>query len=115
MTESNGNIDGLSAERTARLMRAVDLSGDILEAARGGDWEEVARLERRREDLLREFFAEPVPSQAESRVAEQLREIAALNDAAVALLSDARDSLGADLDNLRTGRRATRAYGENSG
>lgn len=108
-------IPGLEPERAAQLLEAFDLTGDMLEAARGADWDAVARLQAQRERVLQAFFATPVPSEAEREVAARLKEIAALNDETVALASEARDSLGAELGMLQTGRRANRAYEDNRG
>lgn len=105
-------IPGLTPERAAQLLQALDLTGELLEAARVGDWERVAGLQQRREDLLQAFFSTPLPREAEAAVAAHLRDMAALNDEAVSLISEARDALGGELQTMSLGRRARRAYSQ---
>lgn len=110
MAPSPSPIPGLTPERAAQLLQALELTRGLLEAARAGDWERAAHLQARRESLLQSFFATPPPREAEAAVAARLQEMAALNDEAAALISQARDALGAELQTLNRGRRAARAY-----
>lgn len=76
-----------------RLAGVLTMTRDMLNSAEDGDWERVARLERRRRDDLARCFSEaPSPEHGEL-VAEALAVILHLNEELMARLRDARESV----------------------
>ncbi len=88
--------------------RLVELSHEMLAAAREGRWAELLVLEEGRRSLL-DACSAVSPAQAEA-AARVLQEILAADAEVVALSEQARDSAGGELRELQKGQRATRAY-----
>ena len=79
--------------QTQRLAGVLEQTRDMLDHARGGDWDQVAELERGRRDDLQRCFTEPVSQEQGELVAEALAVILHLNEELMALLGDARDAV----------------------
>lgn len=82
----------------------------MLQSAKGGDWEDVARLEEERHHLIEQIFPlSPGAADADS-CAAALRDILALDDKVAELGIKAREEARGALSKLQKGRRAAHAY-----
>jgi hypothetical protein len=98
----------MSAESTAALKLAVDLSRQVLSAADRGDGRMVAHLDAERLLLLKSLRnTDWLPDSAEQTM---LQEIGLLNDRSIGHLEHHRRIKGRELDVAVAGRRAVRAY-----
>lgn len=85
----------------ASQAEALELSRRMLEAARGGAWEEVAALDERRRELLAGAALPPATWEA----------LLALHEEVLALAERARQEALEGLEGLRRGQAARKAYG----
>jgi len=84
----------------------------MLDAARKESWDALVELEQTRRPLVSQC-AEPDASLS-PEIAEILREVMAIDAQVVALSEQARDAVGAELQGLQKGRKATDAYSTSS-
>ncbi len=92
----------------AAVMRARDLSRELLSIAERGDMPAVLELDARRSKLLHEFF-DAARSIGESD-RQVLREIEQLNDSLIRHIEKMRTGTGREIDKLGQGQRAIDAY-----
>jgi hypothetical protein len=96
------------------LMRALNLSRRILDAAEGSDMSGVTALDAERMQLLKSFKRELKVAAPNGVVAashrEVLEQIRALNDRTVGLLEHRKRGKGREMDMAAVGRRAVAAY-----
>jgi hypothetical protein len=98
-------------ESDAALVRAVELSKQVLAAADQGDLRRLAQLDLERLQLLQSLRLGTQQVQAADR--ELLQEISQLNDRALGLVEHQRRIKGRALDLAAVGRRAVAAYATN--
>ncbi|MCP3671260.1 MAG: flagellar protein FliT [Gammaproteobacteria bacterium] len=91
---------------------AVDLSRQIVDLAQQQDWPQMERLDQERMQLLKEIFSEQSLDSEESGIKQQLQSIVDLNDQAVGICSQVKDSMLTDGRKLRRGKEAILAYKE---
>jgi hypothetical protein len=92
----------------ATVLRARDLSRDLLKVAQSGDMQAVVELDARRSRLLHEFFDGTQRIGDSDRLV--LQEIEAMNDALIARIEQMRAGTGREMDKLGQGQRALGAY-----
>lgn len=90
--------------------RLLGLTEQMLRAARSGDWTAVGEYEIQRQQAARDLFATPVPESAANTVEYCVSQVLALDPELIRLVSQARDTAGVDVQNLRAGRRAVDQY-----
>ncbi|MCK9530859.1 MAG: flagellar protein FliT [Hydrogenophaga sp.] len=95
------------------LANLLALSEAMLEHGRRGEWEDVERLEAVRRQGLEACFEKPVAAGDASTARGLLERILETDAELTALATRNRDEAGAQLAELRTGRRATAAYAAN--
>lgn len=88
----------------APLERAVEMSLQMLAAARAGDWDMLAVLEADREPLV---MRQHPPGEASLAAIAQ---ILALDGEIAVMVARARDAAAADWQRVHEGRRAIAAY-----
>ncbi len=98
----------MSADRTAKLEAALELSRQLLAAAVLGDGDATASLDARRLVLLKSARSGAGATDAHER--RLLAEIASLNDQSIGHLEHHRRIKGRQLDVAVVGRRAVHAY-----
>ena len=94
------------------LRRALDLTEEMLSAARDAAWQTVAALDGERQTLLRAAFRVPIPHASANRVADLASQVHALNEELVQLSESSRMVFSRALEKLARGRRAQSAYGQ---
>jgi len=90
--------------------RLLGLTEQMLRAARSGDWAAVAEHEAQRQNAARDLFASPIPEGAVSTVEYCVAQLLELDPELLRLVSQAREAAGAEVRNLRAGRRAVDQY-----
>lgn len=92
-----------------------DLTAGMRDAAAGGDWEEVARLDRERQAILAEMPKDaPALDDADSRaLQEDVRELVELDREVMGQAVALRDEAAGQVDTVQQGRKAQKAYEEN--
>jgi len=98
-------------EATAALQRAAEISRELLEIADKGDVRLTQRLDAERLQLLQSARRSLQPLGVADR--ELLREIAELNDRAIGFVEHRLRCTARDMDMLRVGKSAVRAYAAN--
>ncbi len=95
---------------SASLSQILELSQRMLLSAKGGDWEDVVRLEEERHHLIEQIFPlNPKAADADSDAAA-LREILAMDSQVAKLGVEAKEEARGILAKLQKGRRAAHAY-----
>ena len=98
----------MSADSSAVLASAIDVSRQLLAAAGSGDSRTVAILDLQRLQLLKS--ARTIMSAPSPRERAMLQEIALLNDQSIGQMEHHRRIKGRQLDVAVAGRRAIYAY-----
>jgi hypothetical protein len=96
-----------------RLMRALDLSHQLLGAAEQGDMQRVVDLDAERGRNLRDFLKESRRIDAADRAV--LDDIQRLNDLGLARIEKRRQEAAEEFAQLGRGRRAVDAYAHTQG
>jgi hypothetical protein len=96
-----------------QVLRALELSRQLLEAASGHDMQRVVDLDAERGRILREFLRNVSRIGAAERAA--LDEIQRLNDQGLASIEQRRREAAEEFANLGRGRRAVNAYASTQG
>lgn len=92
----------------ATVMRARELSRELLAVAQTGDMQAVVELDARRSRLLHEFLDDAQRIGESDR--QMLREIATMNGELIARIEQMRAGTGREMDKLGQGQRALGAY-----
>lgn len=108
---SNGKGDNPVC-RQRQLDDILELSRGLVSMAQQGEWQRVMELERLRRDRLLRCFACSVSVAEAALVATAIRRIAEYDLSLNNLVREARASVAAELQRLRNGQRAVRAYNE---
>ncbi|HKJ95931.1 MAG TPA: flagellar protein FliT [Gammaproteobacteria bacterium] len=106
-----GRADARSAdEREANARRLLELTREMLDLGRAGEWVSFVERERERQDVAQELFATPVPREAAAVVAECIRRVLDLDHELISLAEAHRDEAAEALKDMRTGAQAANAY-----
>lgn len=98
----------MKASADPQVLRALELSRQLLEASTGQDMQRVVDLDAERGRLLREFLRSVSRIGAAERAA--LDEIQRLNDQGLSNIEHRRRQAAEEFANLGRGRRAVNAY-----
>lgn len=90
------------------VIRARDLSRELLALVQRGDMPAVVELDARRSRLLHEFLDGAQRIDESDR--QVLREIETMNDALIAQIEQMRAGTGREMDKVGQGKRALGAY-----
>jgi hypothetical protein len=94
------------------LQRLIDITEQMLESARAGTWDGLARLEQEQRRLAEEIFAEAPPEPEAGIIAQRLEFLLELNARVTDLIRARRRQTAEQLLGLQAGRRAKAAYSE---
>lgn len=94
-----------------KLRELADLTREMLELSRGGDWHGVSLLEEQRQAVMAARDRGPMAEGVTAR--QRLEEINAANAAIVHAAVAARDEVRREMDGVAKGSRAVSAYGKN--
>jgi hypothetical protein len=98
------------SDKPADLQQFLSLSRAMLERARCASWDEVAKLEAKRRELLGTFFLAPVPAELASAVSEAIGLIIAIDHKIMELGRAEKLDLEQALRQIDQGKRAVKAY-----
>ena len=92
--------------------RILAYTREMLQAARRGEWEAVAKQQAHRGQLIRDYFGVGVGPHEAPRVEKGIREILASDRDLLDLTVRERDQVGAKVISLTRGSAARKAYAE---
>lgn len=92
------------------LSAIVDLTVQMLDMARRGEWDDLAIKEEWRRAQLEKFFVAPVDKIRQRQVVGQIERILELNRELTLLAEQEKDAVAAKLGDLKQNRRAADAY-----
>ncbi len=95
-------------ERAAR--RLLELTREMLDMGRVGDWVRFAQREEERQALSRTIFATPVPRAAAPLVADCIRRVLDLDQELITLAEAHRDQASRTMRDVQRGRQAADVY-----
>ncbi|MEM1143876.1 MAG: flagellar protein FliT [Pseudomonadota bacterium] len=93
-----------------RLASVLELTRQMVELARDGDWDEVAALEKQRYVDLQQCFADPIAPEHGPLVSQALEKMLTMNDRLINDLTTARDSVREQETQQARRRRALGQY-----
>jgi hypothetical protein len=96
-----------------KLRELVDLTREMLEASRGGDWQNVGLLEEQRQAIMAVKDLGPLAGGESLRM--RLQEMIAANAEILRAAVVARDQVRGELDDIAKGAKAVSAYARNVG
>jgi hypothetical protein len=96
-----------------KLRELVDLTREMLEASRGGDWQNVGLLEEQRQAIMAVKDLGPLAGDESLRM--RLQEMIAANAEILRAAVVARDQVRGELDDIAKGAKAVSAYARNVG
>lgn len=92
------------------VQKIVDCSNEMLENAKSGKWDKVAKAEELRRSLLNKLFSNTSTSESIMEVNDTIHKIIAINKKLEVLASDAREKTRVDMKSIREGRLAVNEY-----
>jgi hypothetical protein len=96
-----------------KLRELVDLTREMLEASRGGDWQNVGLLEEQRQAIMAVKDLGPLAGGESLRM--RLQEMIAANAEILRAAVVAREQVRGELDDIAKGAKAVSAYARNVG
>jgi hypothetical protein len=96
-----------------KLRELVDLTREMLEASRGGDWQNVGLLEEQRQAIMAVKDLGPLAGDESLRM--RLQEMIAANAEILRAAVLAREQVRGELDDIAKGSKAVSAYARNVG
>jgi hypothetical protein len=102
----------LTEQRRTALAEILSLTISEGEAAEQGSWEQVRSMDRRRLELLDDFFREPLQPGERDTLAEQLRSLVLHDQRLLETARSARGRIAKRMDKERQQRSAASAYKE---
>lgn len=90
--------------------RLLDLTREMLDLGRAGDWVLFAQREEERQNLSRVIFATPVPRAAAPLVADCIRRVLDLDQELISLAEAHRDKAARAMRETQRGRQAADVY-----
>jgi Spy/CpxP family protein refolding chaperone len=94
-----------------KLRELVDLTREMLDASRGGDWQSVSLLEEQRQAILAAKDLGPLAGSESLRI--RLQEMIAANAEILRAAVLAREQVRHELEEVARGSRAVAAYATN--
>ena len=102
---------GTPANEPARLLATVVLmTQEMLELAHADLWDEVTSLERERQSLLSNCFAQPIPDAQSGLFSEALAAMLAINEEIIGLLEVAKQNVAVKRSDQRHTKRSLGHY-----
>ena len=96
-----------------KLRELVELTREMLQASRGGDWQNVGLLEEQRQAIMAANDRGPLADSEGARV--RLQEMIAANAEILRAAILAREQVRRELDDIARGAKAVSAYARNVG
>ena len=98
-----------SAQR-APLNLVLDLTSQMLDAARNGDWDDLLALEERRRSLIMDTFSSSPAAEDVAVVASCINEILQKDSELICLAEAARADISCQLGDLLKSKKALKVY-----
>jgi hypothetical protein len=99
----------MTIDPDAQLQQALEMTRQMLELLKAGEWEAVAALGSERLQLLKQWGRDKDPAKAQ-RYIGALREIQALDQEIETLGRQGRNQATSQLQQIHRGRKAGKAY-----
>lgn len=100
--------------REQKWNKIIRLSNNMLDLSRREQWDELGSLEKKRGELLNEYFLKAVDESESERIAEGINEILMIDREIIKICQFQKDEFGEKLSQFNTSRRAKNAYRANS-
>ncbi|MBA1146974.1 flagellar protein FliT [Ectothiorhodospiraceae bacterium WFHF3C12] len=97
-------------EREEAARRLLDLTREMLDLAKSGDWPLFAQRELRRQELSQALFATPVPREAAPVVADCIRRVLDMDQELITLADKGREEAARAMKETQKGKQAADAY-----
>ena len=104
----------MNMEREQNWLSIITMSEKMHELAQQLQWEDLASLENKRQELIRTFFTDPVLVEDADTIRAGIHQILSMDKQIISLSKKHRESLGKELINFRTNKKAVSAYKVNS-
>lgn len=104
----------MTVSRLSLLNTALDLSKDMLVAAKENSWKDIAEKETQRETLIKQVFSSTIEDKEVSKVMLMVKEILAYDQELVSLGMLEKKSYANNIIALKRDHRASNAYYENN-
>lgn len=101
------------AEHDKRFDDILKLSRNMHEAAGKGEWEQILKMQTERQQMMDNYFAEPVPAEQAEKVATGIREMLDMDRVLMDRSRQQMSSLSSDMQSISQGVKAQKAYGDN--
>lgn len=90
--------------------RLLELTREMLDLGKAGDWVLFAQREQERQSLSRAIFATPVPREAAPLVADCIRRVLDLDQELITLAEEQREKAARTMREVQRGRFAANTY-----
>lgn len=101
-------------ERDYQWKRIMDLTTEMRRVADAEEWVEVLKMERARNTLIQEYFSVPANAEEAPTLECGILEILSIDNEIIEVGRASRDKFGCKLSEIKSNRRATAAYIQNS-
>ena len=105
----------VNAQRTQQWTAILNITQQMLKAARDEAWEELVDMEENRRNLISDFFSESAAPDEVCDITEGTQEILAIDKEIMAISRKQRDLIGSALSDIKKHRQVKKAYLENTG
>lgn len=100
----------MNKEREQHWLSILNISAKMRQLAQELQWENLARLENRRQGLIKSFFSSPVAIEDTEVIHEGIHRILDIDQQIISMGKKHREEIGGKLVDLRTHRKAVSAY-----
>jgi hypothetical protein len=104
----------LNTERKQHWHTILKISGEMHELAQDMQWENLARLESKRHQLIKSFFSQPVAIEDADLIRAGIHNILDLDQQIISLGKKHRGEIGGKLVDFQAHKRAAYAYKNHS-
>jgi hypothetical protein len=109
-TNRNPATNSVSPGSLSGWRQVLELSKQMLQAAKGDEWEKLAEIEKERRDLL--YTSPPLHDDTTILAIRQIvQQVLSIDEQIITLCQDGQQVLAGKLKFMRVGQRAQRAYG----
>ena len=92
----------------------MQLSDRLLELAKASDWEQLDELSAEREQMLKDFFGQPIAESLHAGIQEDIRHITEQDKVIVQVVQNNRTELADEITRLQARKRMIKDYLSNS-
>lgn len=97
-------------DREHQWTSIIDISNRMWILAQDDEWEQIAKLESQRQNLIKNFFAIPVSLEESNTVRDGIHKIVRIDKQIITKGKEHKEKIGYKLKDFRTGKKALNAY-----